>query len=153
MAARPHGNILRQSQYVAAGEIKIGDFVAITSAGKVAVAAAGSTAGILGVAMSYAKADLSTVIVADHPAQEYLVERSSTAPVNQTDYNLNYDLVATTSTTYDSKHKLDSATGAVTATLPLRAVRDSKPGASGIGPSECVVRINQHAERAGVVGV
>jgi hypothetical protein len=151
--ARPHGNIIRQNRYVAAGVIKIGDFVALNSAGKVAVAAAGSTTGILGIAMSYAKQADVDVLVSDSPSQEYLVERSSSAPSAQTDYNLNYDIVATTSSTNESKHTLDSSTGATTATLPLRAVHDSRVGASGYGPSECVVRINQHSERAGVAGV
>lgn len=152
MGARPHGNLKRVNSYVAGGAIKIGDFVMLASSGKVVVAAAANA--LLGIAMSYASADGVAVLVADHPDQEYLVERSSTAPVNQTDYMLNYDIVATTSTTNESAHKLDSATGATTpSTLPLRAVGPSRANVASIGPSECVVRINNHAERSGTVGV
>jgi hypothetical protein len=150
---RPHGSILRQNTYVSAGEIKVGDVVVLNSAGKVAVAAAGTTTGILGVANSYASAVDKDVIVCDHPEQEYLIKRSSSAPVNQTDYMLNYDLVATTSSTKDSKHTLDSSTGATTATLAFKAVRDSKQAVTSIGDSECVVRVNQSAFRAGTLGV
>lgn len=150
---RPHGNILRQRSYVAGGEIKVGDVVVINSSGKVVVAAAGSTAGILGVSNSYASGDGKDVLVCDHPEQEYLIKRSSTAPVNQTDYMLNYDIVATTSTTKESNHSLDSASGAATATLCLKAVAPSRQVISSLGDSECVVKVNQSAFRAGTAGV
>lgn len=149
---RIHGDLLRSSAQVAAGEIKIGDFVALDASGKVKVAAASDA--LVGMAISYAKADGAEVMVADHPQQEYLIEKSATAPVAQTDYNLNYDIVASVSTSYESKHKLDSATGAATATLPLRAVGPSRQKtAPGLADKECVVRINNHAEKAGVAGV
>jgi ABC-type tungstate transport system permease subunit len=150
---RPHGSILRQNTYVSAGVIKVGDVCVLNNAGKVAVAAAGTTTGIIGVANSYAKAADVDVIVCDHPEQEYLIKRSGAAPVAQTDYMLNYDLVAGTSTTYESAHTLDSASGATTATLAFKAVRSSKQAVTSIGDSECVVRVNQSAFRAGTLGV
>ncbi len=150
---RPHGTIRSQNTYVAGGAINTGDVVVINSAGKVVVAAAGTTTGILGVANSYASGDGVNVIVCDSPEQEYLVKRSASAPTAQTDYMLNYDLVATTSTTKESKHTLDSASGAATATLAFKAVRDSKQAVTSIGDSECVVRVNQSAFRAGTAGV
>lgn len=150
MGARVHGDLIRQNEYVAGGAIKIGDFVMLASSGKVVVAAASNA--ILGVAMSYAAADGDAVQVADHPQQEYLVTKSSTAPSSQTDYFLNYDIVATTSTTYESNHKLDSSSGATTpSTLPLRAVSASR-SATG-STTEAVVRINNHSERPGQAGV
>ena len=150
---RPHGQILRQRTYVAGGEIKVGDVVAVNSAGKVVVAAAASTAGILGVSNSYASGDGKDVIVCDHPEQEYLIKRSSSAPSAQTDYGLNYDIVATASTTKESAHTLDSASGATTATLCLKAVRASLQAVTSVGDSECVVQVNNHRSRAGVAGI
>jgi hypothetical protein len=152
MGARPHGDLIRANAYVAGGEIKIGDFVMLASSGKVVVAAASNA--ILGVALNHAPADGDEVIVSDHPAQEYLVERSSTAPSAQTDYFLNYDIVASASSSIESAHKLDSSSGATTpSTLPLRAVSNSRAVVPSSGPSECVVRINNHSERPGQVGV
>lgn len=148
MGARPHGDLIRVSQYVAGGPIKIGDFVKVNSSGKVVVAAASNA--LLGVAMSYASADGKEVLVADSPDQEFLIEKSSSAPSSQTDYNLNYNIVASTSTSYESAHKLDSASGATTSTLPLRSISSSR---SPVSSDECVVRINNHSEKAGVEGV
>lgn len=155
MGARPHGDLIRVGEYVGASEIKVGDFVKLNSSGQVAVATAGSTTGLLGVAVSYCKQAGDKVKVADHPSQEYLVKKSSSAPTAQTDYNLNYDLVANTSSNKESAHTLDSASGATTpATLPLRAVSASRMNvAPGLTDAECVVRINQHSERAGTAGV
>jgi hypothetical protein len=150
MGARTHGDVIRQNTYVAGGAIKIGDFVMLASSGKVVVATASSA--LLGVAMSYASADGKNVEVADHPQQEYLVAKSSTAPSTQTDYFLNYNIVATTSTTNESGHTLDSASGATTpSTLPLRAVSQSRAVVSPA--SEAVVRINNHSDRPGQAGV
>lgn len=148
MAAKPHGDLLRVNSYVAGGEIKIGDFVRKNSDGKVVVAAASQAP--LGVAMSYASDDGKEIIVADHPDQEYLVDKSASAPSSQTDYGLNYNIVASTSTYKESAHKLDSASGATTSTLPLRAVMPSRRVGS---TSEAVVRINNHSEKAGVEGL
>ena len=150
MGARPHGDVIRQNAYVAGGAIKIGDFVMLDAAGKVVVATASSA--LLGVAMSYASAANVEVHVADSESQEYLVTKSSTAPSTQTDYFLNYNIVATTSTTYESNHTLDSSSGATTpSTLPLRAVAQSR---AVVNPTtECVVRINNHSERPGQAGV
>jgi hypothetical protein len=146
--ARPHGDLLRDNTYVAGAEIKIGDFVTINSSGQVVKATASQA--LLGVALGYAKATGVNVQVADHPDQEYLVKKSASAPTAQTDYFLNYDIVATASAAgnYESANTLDSASGATTSTLPLRAVFDGRT-ATG---TEAVCRINNHVERTGVAG-
>jgi hypothetical protein len=149
--ARPHGDLIRSNTYVAGGEIRIGDFVSINSSGQVVAASASSA--LLGVALGYASASGAAIQIADHPDQEYLVVRDlvgGSQPSSQTDYMLNYDIVATAGTGMESAHKLDSSTGATTSSLPLRALM---PGRSVIDVNECVVRINAHAEKAGVAGV
>lgn len=148
MAARPKGDCLRVNEYVAGGEIKIGAFVTIASSGKVVEAAPGNA--LLGVSLDYARADNSVVKVADHPEQELLVQKSSSAPSAQTDYFLNYNIADGTDSGLISGHSLDSASGSTASTLPLRAVGPSKIVGS---TSECVVQINNHVSKSGVEGV
>lgn len=146
--ARPKGDPIRVNVYVSAGAIKIGDFVNLNSDGQVKVAAASEA--LLGVCNTLAAAAGQEVAVFDHPEQMYLVVKSGTQPAAQTDFNLNYDIVAGTSSSVESAHTLNSSSGATTAALPLRAVDRSRVLGSTL---EAVVRINNHTSRAGVAGV
>lgn len=116
------GDPIRENVYISGGVIKLGDFVTQNAAGQVVVAAAGDP--LLGVANAYCSASGQECQVWDHPSQMFLVPTSGTAPSAQTDFNLNYNIVAGTSTSLNSAHTLDSASGATTATLPLKALEN-----------------------------
>lgn len=148
MAARPKGDPIRVTERVSAGVIKIGDFVTITADGTVRVAAASEA--LLGVSNSYCSGAGQACNVFDHPDQHYLVAKSSSAPSAQSEFNLNYNIVANSSTNQESAHTLDSSSGATTATLPLRAIDRSR---AAVPSNECVVLINNHVSKAGVAGL
>lgn len=141
---RPKGDPLRVNNYVAAGAIKIGDFVTLTASGQVAVAAA--TQALVGVCNSLATGAGQEVAVFDHPEQMFYVVKDGTEPSAQTDFNLNYNIVAASSSTVESAHKLDSDTGATTATLPLKAMDRSRQLGN---TTEVVVVINNHQLKGG----
>lgn len=143
--ASPVGVPLRVTAHVAASAIYPGDFVKLDSAGKVSVAAASDA--LCGVAASYASADGEQVMVFDSPMQLFVVQADETEIDAQTDINLNYDIVATAAdSTYKvSRHELDSSTGAVTATLPLKLLKVEPRVGNALGAQvDCIVSINNH---------
>lgn len=146
------GEPKRLNAYTSAGAIKIGDFVTLNSSGQVAVATA--TQALVGVCMSYCSASGVEVMVADHPEQEFLVTSSSSTPSALTDFNLNYNIVANTTSGYEGNHTIDGATGATTATLPLKAlaatpVRGSTSAGTFGASGTAVCIINNHQRKGG----
>jgi hypothetical protein len=144
------GEPLRENEYTAGGAIKIGDFVTLNSAGQVVVATASQA--LCGIANSVAVNAGDLVKVFDHPDQLILVNPSATTPSALTDFNLNYNIIANTSTSAsEGAMTLDSASGAVTATLPLKALR--LPAVVGqtiaVGGYQVVCMINNHQLAAG----
>lgn len=93
-----YGRVLSMRPYAASAITAIypGDVVAFNTAGKVTVAAAGSTQ-IVGVAQSYKAAAGTTVIVQDDPSQQYLVQddASGGTVIVTTSIGLNFDHLAT----------------------------------------------------------
>lgn len=149
MAVLIKGEPMRENQYTAAGAIKIGDFVTLNASGQVAVATASQA--LVGICNSVAVNAGDLVNVFDHPAQLFLVSTSAAAPSALTDFNLNYNIQVNASTGNESAHALDSATGAVTATLPLKALRaGAVVGATpGVAGALVVCQINNHQLNGG----
>ena len=159
--AEPWGELKRVNEYTAAGAIGIGDLVKKEAAGKVEViAASGSQTDIacIGVAITSADADGDKVIIADHPDQEYRIQADGADIDAQTDIGLNYGVVATArdSGTKQSRHELDSSSGATDATETLKLLQVDKTEGNALGANvDCVVKINNHqlAGGTGTAGV
>ena len=145
----PQGQVLRQNSYTAGADVKVGDAVAKQADGKVdPVATGGSsyTSFVLGVAMNNA-ADGEEVIVSDHPDQQYKIQADGADIAAQTNIGLNYAILATNASSQFeiSRMELDSSTGNVTATLPLKLQRIDKGEGNVLGAQvDCIVRINNN---------
>jgi hypothetical protein len=155
MSVQCKGEPVRENEYTAAGAIKIGDFVTLNASGQVAVATASQA--LVGVCNSVAVNAGDLVKVWDHPEQLFVVTTSAAAPSALTDFNLNYNIVANTSTTTESAHTVDSASGATTATLPLKALRlhpmiGAVPGSAG-APVVCQINNHQLDGGTGTAGI
>lgn len=153
---RPKGDVLRENKYIAAGAIYPGDMVTLDATGRVAVATAAQA--LLGASNSYASAAGESVMVFDHPEQLYTAQASGADIDAQTDMNLNYDIVASApSTTYRvSRQVIDSATGAVTATLPIKVLAIEEKPDNALGAQvKCICKINNHqlAGGTGTAGI
>lgn len=153
MALVTKGDPMRMNEYIAASEIKIGDCVTRNSAGQVAVATAGQA--LCGVSASYAAVAGATVKVFDHPEQMFLAPSSTATPSALTDMGLNYDIVAGVSVGPESAHTLNGASGATTATLPMKVLAAS-PQVLPIGVNAvavCIINNHQLKGGTGTVGV
>lgn len=143
--AEPQGTPLREDKYVSGGAFFKNDYVSLDSTGRV-VAATASTA-LLGVALESASAAGENVQVSTHPDQKYVTQASGSDIDAQTDIGQNYDILATAgdSTYSQSRMELDSTTGAITATLPLKLLAiDDRPDNALGAQADCVVKINNH---------
>ncbi len=151
----PHEDIKRESPYVAGGTVYPGDLVRMNSSGLV-VAASADTNPNLGVAANYATSG-QAVNVWDDPEQKYECQADDGGSISiaQTDAGLNYQIVATTgSTAYkQSRQEMDASSGASNSNLPLRmlAIATAVDYAPGV-QARCIVTINNHQLRPGVVG-
>lgn len=148
--AKPYGVILRAQPYVAGGVIYPGDFVIQNSSGFMVVATA--TTALCGVAATYASASGVAVLVYDHPDQLFVVQSSGAFPAAQTDFVLNYNIVATAgSATYKaSRMALDGSASATTATLPLKALTyENRPDNALSANCDVIVAINNHFLKGG----
>lgn len=152
--AVPFGEPLRLNSYVAGAAVYPGDFVKLDSSGRIVVGAA--TDALIGVAIDYASAAAASVLVADHPDQQFVVQADETEIDAQTDVGQNADILATAAnTTYKvSRMELDSSTIASDSTLALRilgveAAVDNAFGAQ----AKCIVRINKHQLASNSQGV
>jgi hypothetical protein len=153
VGAQPVGRVEQANEYVAQSTIFKGDFLKKNAAGTVERAAAGDA--LVGVALSDAAASAS-VLVADHPEQQYRVQASAGEIDAQTDIGLNYNIVVgAANVAYKrSAMQLDSSTGATTATLPLRLLRIEKAPENELGAQvKCIVKINAHQNASAVAGV
>jgi hypothetical protein len=145
VGAKPYGDVLRIKEYTAGGAVYPGDFVHLEDDGKVDAAAASEN--LIGVAMSYASADGSKVLVADDPNQRFIVQADETEVDAQTDVGLNYNIVAgSPNTTYKiSRQEMDSSSGATTSTLPLKLLGIDPRKDNAFGEFvDCIVIINNH---------
>jgi hypothetical protein len=143
----PVGPILSSQEYVKGTNAAIypGDMVKLTTVaaaaqGTVVVADAANTQ-LVGVALGYAAATKTTVLVADNPDQKYYVQvATTTIPGGQ-----NVDILATAgSTTYfKSLHEI-KYTGLTMATAQIR-VLDRHPNDAASNNSRHLVVINEHA--------
>lgn len=140
----PHGKVLRANPYVSGGAVYPGDFVRMDSSGRVVAVAAGET--ILGLALEYASAAGSTIMVCDDPEQRYVGQADETELDAQTDIGNNCDVLATAgnSTYKASRMEVDSSTVAAAAAqltiLGLEAASNNAFGAQ----AKVIVRINEH---------
>lgn len=142
---RPKGEALRENKYYAAGIVYPGDMVTLDANGQAAVAAA-STA-LLGASNSYAAAQGDPIMVWDHPDQLFTAQADDATIDAQTDFNLNYDLLATAgNASYRvSRQQIDASTQATTATLPLKVLGlEEKPDNALGAQAKCICKINNH---------
>jgi len=150
MGARPFGPALRLRPYVADGIIYAGQPVKLAATGKISAAAASDA--LCGVAATYASADGATVMVWDHPNQEFVMQSDDATIDAATDLNLNYNfVVGTHNTTYRRANvQIDGDTGATSSTLPLKVLRAVADVDSVLGSNvDCVFIINNHQYKGG----
>lgn len=148
MAVIAKGAPLRHNEYVSGGVIKDGDFVTVDANGNVVVAAASQA--LLGVAVHAVTASGMMIKIWDHPDQLFIVPCSASTPSATTEFNLNYNIVANTTPANQplGNHTLDSASGATTATLPLKALRPSPQLLQG-SVTSAICSINNHVLNSG----
>lgn len=152
-----------------------GDLVETLTAGTIGVKAAGETDAVLGVFNgcrytdpvsgketfsnyypgSIAAADIEAFVI-DAPDVVYEIQADDTFPV--TDLFGNFDIVAGTGDTNSgmSRTELDVTTGAVTTTLPLKAIdisQDPENSDTASANTNVMVVINNHLLSAGTAGL
>jgi hypothetical protein len=155
VGAEPFGKVLHAHNYVAGATINPGDLVKMDANGVIVLAAAGATTGVLGVALSRAIAT-QEVLVSDDPDQEYVMQVNDASVAAQTNLGLNYDLIdAGGNTTFKrSGMQVNGASGAITATLPLRAIRLHTVSNNAFGTNaKIVVKINNNQRGNASVGL
>lgn len=141
---RPHGEVLQQIEMTAGARVFPGDAVNLKSDGKVDPAAA--TEDIFGVALSYADADLSPVLVSIHPEQIYVVQSDETEVTALTSIGNVADIVATAgNTTYNqSRMELDSSVAAAGGSQQLVIVGVAGTVGNAYGTNvDLLVKINE----------
>lgn len=149
----PYGAIIRESPYQAGGTVYPGDVVTLNSSGQIVAASAGTNPNI-GVAVHYATSG-NDVMVWDDPNQKFVIQSDDGTTFAQTAIGLNYNLTATAgNATYkQSRMELTSNSGATDSNLPFRLLGVTRAVDNVIGEfSQCVVDLNNHQLRAGVVG-
>lgn len=152
-----------------------GDLVETLTAGTIGVKAAGETDAVLGVFNgcrytdpttgketfsnyypgSIAAADIEAFVI-DAPDVVYEIQADDTFPV--TDLFGNFDIVAGTGDTNSgmSRTELDVTTGAVTTTLPLKAIdisQDPENNDTSSANTNVMVVINNHVLSGGTAGL
>jgi hypothetical protein len=156
----PYGPILRVRPYKAKVEVFQGDMVnrkagSSDTDGKLECEPGDASEAQLGVALNHAAIG-ETVLVADHPDQEFMGQADDGSIATNADIGLNYDLLATNGSGSQSAHEIDASTKATTATLPLKVLRLVPSPDNAIGANcKCILKINNHqlAGGTGVVGV
>ncbi len=159
----------------ASGAIFQGDLVEALTAGTIGVKAAGETDAVLGVFNgcrytdpvsgketfsnyypgSIAAADIEAFVI-DAPDVVYEIQADAAMPV--TDLFGNFDIVVGTGDTKSgmSRTEIGVSTGAVTATLPLKAIdisQDPENSDTGSANTNVMVVINNHLLSAGTAGL
>ena len=148
---RPNGfkplGSYKTRKYTAGSKIVPGEFVRMSSDGKVDAVAAGET--ILGLAMSLAKADNDDVQVIDAPQQEYVGQADESDFAAQTDVGNVVDVLATAenSTFNAARMEIDSDTaGTASGQLLILDLQERPDNAFGEF-ADVIVRINEHQTR------
>jgi len=143
---RPYGTPQRLSPYIAGSTIYPGDMLLEpASDGQVDPSAGGASEMLLGCALNYAVAG-ETVLVADDPAQLFVVQMASGETEASTQVGDYCEVKATAgnSTYRISRHEVDTV--AETNTKPLRIASLSPlVGNSWADNADVVVSINTHA--------
>jgi len=138
-----------------------GDFVILTNAGTIDIAAASATQ-IIGLALEPAAASSgATIRVNDDPDSIYMGQTDASSGGGGADLNalagmnLNADLVATAATNGFSNQEIDQDTGATTQTLPFKILRLHKAVDNAFGDNnQLEFTVNNHVLKSiGVVGV
>lgn len=115
---------------------------------------------ILGVAAERKAANSGgEIAVYDDPFMRFLAQMDEADFDAQTDFDLNYNIVATTPNTLtgQSQMEIDSSTGAATATLPIKVLRVAdvlSPAGNALGANvlvECIIQ-NHLLKSTGVNG-
>lgn len=154
--AKPYGPCLRSRPYIVAAVVYPGDLLKFTDAGKVTKCSA--TDASMGVALTYAAADGATVLVADHPDQEFVMQVDDATVDALTDMNLNYDLaIGSANATYKrSGIEIDGDTGSTDADPPIKILRALPAVDNALGANVKVIcKINNHqlGNHTGTAGV
>jgi hypothetical protein len=153
---RPYGEALRLRPYVASGVVYPGSLVKQEGGGRVEEAAASNPC--IGVASEYASGAGVTIMIWDHPDQEFVGQADGADIDAQTDLGLNYNFVVSAgNATYKrSGMEIDSDTGATNSNYPLKVLRlhpaiDNEFGAN----AKCIFKINNHqlGQGTGTAGV
>jgi len=148
--AEPKGTPMRSEVYQSGGAIFKGDWVSKDADGEVIAALV--TTALVGVAAESTSAAGAEVKVYDHPDQQFIIQADDAGVAAQTNLNLNYNIVATAgdATFSQSRMELDGSSGAVTATLPLKALRLDVRDDNAFGANaDVVVIINNHQLKGG----
>ncbi len=153
---QPYGRILRSRRYIAGAACYPGDAVVLSSDGKVDPATAGDGTELLGIAASYAAADLAEVLVWDHPDQMFVVQADETeiSSVDLVGNCANIVATAGNSTYKTSRMELDSSDAASnnpTAQLKILGI-DRRPDNAYGEFVDVIVAINQHFLAQGATG-
>jgi hypothetical protein len=150
----PYGPILRVRPYIAKVETFRGDMVnrkagsSDTNGGDEVEPGDASEAQI-GVALNHAAVG-GTVLVADHPDQEFIGQADGNDVATNAKIGLNYDLLATDGSGDQSAHEIDSSTFATSATLPIRVLRMLPVVDNALGANvKLICKINNHQLSAG----
>ena len=148
--ARPKGPVLRASTYTTSGILYPGDLAILVNDGTVVVATAGAVTCV-GVCLSYA-ASGGEVLIADDPAQRFIMTSDDSAIDAATDFNLNYAITATAgSTAYRiSRQRIDGSTGVTDTNYQLKVLKLYPAVKNDLGAgAECEFIINNHAYKGG----
>jgi hypothetical protein len=153
--AQPYGPLLRARPYTASGTVNEGDPLKLVNDGTVVIATAGDAC--MGICLSYGVAT-DTVIVADHPDQEFVAQSDDGTIDAATDMNLNYNFVfASPNTTYRrSGVEIDGDTGATNSNKQAKVLRLLPRADNALGTNAVVIfKINNHqfGQGTGTLGV
>jgi hypothetical protein len=140
------GTPLRVNPYTAGGTVYPGDMLLEPqSNGKVVASAGAASEMLLGVALNYA-IDTQTVMVADHPSQQFIVQMNSGETEASTQMGDYCEVRSTAGDTTYKQSRQEVDTVAETNTKPLRVVAlDTVTNNSWADNADVVVVINTHA--------
>jgi hypothetical protein len=153
--AQPYGPCLRSRPYVTSGTVNEGDPVKQDGSGGVVIATAGDAC--IGICLSYGVSG-ETVLVADHPDQEFVCQSDSADIDAATDMGLNYNFTfASPNTTYRrSGVEIDGDTGATNSNKQAKLMRLLPRVSNALGANAVVIfKINNHqlGQGTGTLGV
>lgn len=152
----PYGQLIHAGKYVSGAAIYPGDAVYSSADGFIDPATSGDGVRLLGVALSYASAAGETVMVADSPDQEFVVQADGSDVDAATDIGQLCNLLTTAgnSAFKHSRMELDSSDIGTTVTAQMRILRIEPGVKNALGANvEVVCKINQHEHADGAAAV